>query len=197
MRWLHFNTLGTLLILVAGCASTPREPATATDWTSHRRAVGEIQQWSFSGKLAIRTANGADSARLRWSQQGEDLQLEVSGPIGVKQIIFVKQGATLRVFEGNQWRTLTAEEASLEQELGWPLPLNLLPWWLRGLPSPVLATTDMTLIDGRVETLNQAGWQLEYAGYEQVDGLALPRKMMFQRDDVQGKIIFKQWQLTP
>jgi outer membrane lipoprotein LolB len=197
MRSLRLNSLGIILALVAGCASSPRAPIAESDWQSHRLAMSELQQWSFTGKLAIRTAQGADSARLRWSQQGDDLQLEVSGPIGVKQIVFVKEDSRLRVLEGNQWRSLTAEEASLEPQLGWPLPLDLLPWWLRGLPAPELPTTEQIVTDGRLQKLDQAGWQVEYSGYRPVDGRVLPGKMMFRRGDVQGKIIFKHWTLAP
>ena len=197
MFLLRFNTLAILLAIIAGCATAPMETMTSADWPSHREMVAAIPDWSFSGKVAISTGRGAESARMRWSQQGEDLQLEVSGPIGVKRVVFVREGSRLRVFEDNQWRTLTVAEATLEEQLGWPLPLDLLPWWVRGLPAPHPPAIDMAISDGRLQKLNQAGWELEYSSYEQVDDIALPGKLLFRRGEVSGKILFKQWKLSP
>lgn len=192
----RFNALAAVLAILAGCAAAPREPVTTAHWQSHREMVTAIPDWSFSGKLAISTPQGTESARLRWSQQGEDLRLEVSGPIGVNQIIFVRENSQLRVFEDRQWRSLTAAEATLEEQLGWPLPLDLLPWWLRGVPAPLPAATDMEISDGRLQQLDQAGWNLEYSRYQQVDEVVLPGKLLFQRGEVKGKILFKQWTLN-
>jgi outer membrane lipoprotein LolB len=190
------SILAVVLAILAGCATAPREPLVTAHWQSHRERVAAIPDWSFSGKLAITTAQGTETARLRWSQQGEDLQLEVSGPIGINQIIFVREDSQLRVFEDKQWRSLTVEEASLEQQLGWPLPLDLLPWWLRGVPAPLPAATDMEISDGRLQQLDQAGWNLEYSRYQQVDEVVLPGMLLFQRGEVKGKILFKQWTLN-
>jgi outer membrane lipoprotein LolB len=191
----RFNALAAVLAVLAGCATAPREPLATAHWQSHRDRVAAIPDWSFSGKLAISTPQGTESARLRWSQQGEDLQMEVSGPIGINQIIFVRENSQLRVFEDRQWRSLTVEEATLEQQLGWPLPLDLLPWWLRGIPAPQPPATDMAVSDGRLQQLHQAGWTLEYPSYQQVDDVVLPGKLLFHRGEVKGKILFKQWQL--
>jgi outer membrane lipoprotein LolB len=192
----RFGTLAAVLAVLAGCATSPREPMVTTDWQSHRELVAAISDWSFSGKLAISTPQGAESARLRWSQQGEDLQLEASGPIGVKHIIFVRESSRLRVFEDGQWRSLTVEEATLEEQLGWPLPLDLLPWWLRGVPAPRPPATVTTVSNGRLQQLDQAGWKLEYSGYQQVDDIVLPGKLLFRRGAVEGKILFKRWTLS-
>lgn len=193
----RFSTLAAVLAVVVGCATSPRQPTTTDDWQSHRALVSAIEEWSFSGKLAISTPQGTESARLRWSQRGEDLQLEVSGPIGVKQVIFVRESSRLRVFEDGQWRSLTVEEATLEEQLGWPLPLDLLSWWLRGVPAPLPPATGMAISDGHLQQLDQAGWKLEYPSYAQVDGIALPGKLLFRRGEVKGKILFKQWKLSP
>jgi len=192
----RFNTLAAMLAVLAGCATAPREPIATADWQSHREMVAAITDWSFSGKLAISTPQGTESARLRWSQHGDDLQLEVSGPIGIKQVIFVRENSRLRVFEARQWRELTAQEATLEAQLGWPLPLDLLPWWLRGVPAPQPLVTAMAISNGHLQQLEQAGWILEYSSYQQVDDVVLPGKLLFRRGEVKGKILFKQWKLS-
>jgi outer membrane biogenesis lipoprotein LolB len=55
----------------------------------------------------------------------------------------------------------------------------------------------MAISNGHLQQLEQAGWKLEYSGYEQVDDIVLPGKLLFRRGEVTGKILFKRWKLSP
>lgn len=183
------------LAVISACTTTAPVPSVATDWNQHRNSVAAVTNWSFTGKVSIKTADLAENARLRWSQGPEILRLEISGPMGLKPILFERQGTDLRVFKDQQWQTLDSETNALEAQLGWPLPLHLLPWWLRGLPAPAVEINGRTLVNGRLESLQQAGWTLLYEAYAMVDGISLPSRIRFQRQDVSGKILLKRWTL--
>ena len=73
----------SLILLVAGCATAPEQ--VAPDWADHSAALTALESWSFSGKIALKTRHGADSASLEWRQVRDDLQFTVSGPVGIKQ----------------------------------------------------------------------------------------------------------------
>jgi outer membrane lipoprotein LolB len=186
--------LGSLALLSA-CSTQQPVPSAADDWIQHRETVAALSNWEFSGKVAIKTAASADSARLHWLQQGEQLRLEISGPVGLKKLIFERDGTNLKVFRNKQWQPLQSVAGALEAELGWPLPLDLLSWWLRGLPAPEVAITSHHLEDGRLQELGQDGWTLNYLTYATVNGINLPSSIRFQRDDVSGKILLKRWKL--
>jgi outer membrane lipoprotein LolB len=182
--------------LLAGCVS-PAPAPTDKVWNQHRAEISELQHWSFSGKLALRSSRGADSARLRWVQTGEEIELELSGPVGFKQVRLVTRGEQTRLFRDGQWQSLDSTERSLEEQLGWSLPLDYLPWWLRGLPAPQVPVGELLLDAGRLTRLQQAGWQVDYAAYQTVHAHSLPRTILFRREDVEGKILLKQWSLAP
>jgi outer membrane lipoprotein LolB len=152
-----------------------------------------VSHWGFAGKVSIKTATTAENASLRWSQQPDQLRLEVSGPMGLQPLLFERKGSTLRVFRDNYWQSLATVTGALEEELGWPLPLPLLSWWLRGLSAPTATISARTLKNGLLQALEQDGWILHYDAYAVVDGMRLPSRIRFMREDVSGKILLKRW----
>jgi outer membrane lipoprotein LolB len=186
------TTCLALLLVFAGCAS--QAPRPETSWNLHQASLTALEDWSFSGKLAVRTASGADTASLRWRQRQNELELTVSGPVGFKQATLLRENNQLSLLQNGERRLLAPGEDPLLREFGWSLPLELMPWWLRGLPAPGRpARRDID--GGRLRLLEQAGWTLEYTDYQWVDGRQLPRVIRFARDDVNGKILLKKWTL--
>jgi len=183
------------LTLLGACGTTP-EPGSAQSWEERRRALAALTDWGFSGKVAIRTPRGADSASLRWTQTGTRSRLEVSGPAGLKRLILEREGDGGRVFKDRQWRALADARTALETELGWPLPLEYLPWWLRGLPAPDIPVGRLEIRDERLVHLSQAGWTLEYTAYRAGAPECLPGSISFRGTDVSGKILLKQWHIA-
>jgi outer membrane lipoprotein LolB len=185
-----------LAALLAGCtAPVPREPVDALDWETHRRALASLERWSFSGRVAVKYTDGADSARLSWRQAADDLEMTVSGPGGFKQATLILENNRLSLLRDGQWQPLDQYEDPLASEFGWTLPLDYLPWWLRGLPAPQVQAGRSKLELGRLSLLVQAGWTVEYPEYQWVQGWQLPRIIRFRRDDVEGKILLKNWVL--
>ncbi len=195
MHRLRPAALLTLVLLVAGCATQPAPISSAPDWTRHSASLEEIDTWSFSGRIALKTARGADSASLKWRQSREDLEFTVSGPVGIKEATLVREDDRLSLLRNGERQPLAAGDDPLLQEFGWSLPLDYLPWWLRGLPHPGLPAERSEISEGHLALLEQAGWTLEYPDYQWVDGRLLPRVIRFSREDVSGKILLKRWTL--
>ena len=186
-----------LSALLAGCAAQPsQEPLEEPGWETHSERLAAVTQWSFSGRIVVRTAQGADSARLKWQQRWHDIEMELSGPVGLKRTTLLREGGRLSLLQDGEWQRLDPGQDPLLQSFGWSLPLDYLPWWLKGLPAPLPAPTGRELAEGRLTRLVQAGWTLEYADYQWVDGYPLPRSIRFQREGVEGKILLKNWILV-
>ena len=145
--------------------------------------------------MAVKYTDGADSARLRWRQAADDLEMILSGPGGFKQATLIRENDQLSLLRDGQWQPLNQWEDPLASEFGWSLPLDYLPWWLRGLPAPQLPAGRSEFEMGRLSLLVQAGWTVEYPEYQWVQGRQLPRTIRFHRDDVEGKILLKEWVL--
>jgi outer membrane lipoprotein LolB len=185
-----------LAALVAGCAYTPRQEAHGgPDWETHRSALADLDTWSFSGRVAVKTPRGADTARLSWRQQADDLEMTLSGPVGFKQATLVRENDVLSLLRNGERQPVDPRDDAIEREFGWRMPLDYLPWWLRGLPAPQLPAVRREIASGRLQLLEQAGWTVEYPDYQWVEGRQLPRTIRFRRDGVEGKILLKEWVL--
>ena len=59
----------------------------------------------------------------------------------------------------------------------WPIPFMQMSYWVRGLPAP--GGHDSIGFDyvGRVRSLTQNGWKIEYSEYRAFDGIDLPKRM--------------------
>jgi len=190
-------SIAAVLSLLTACASQPQVAPEQLSWQQHHRAISKQLDWQFSGKVLVKTSSGADSASISWSQSGTDLHIEVAGPAGFKQVQLVRQGQLMRVFRDGEWQNTPASDAAPEQLTGWPLPLDLLPWWVRGIPAPGARHLACELADERLANLQQAGWTINYTSYQLVDSLQLPAVLRFHAAGVEGKILFKRWQLGP
>ena len=185
-----------LAALLAGCAGQAPQPATgAGNWAAHRESLTSLRVWSFSGRVAVKTAQGADTARMRWRQEAEDLEMTLSGPAGFKQATLVREDSALSLLRNGERVPLDEQDDAIEREFGWTLPLDYLPWWLRGLPAPQLPASRSEIDAGRLSRLVQAGWTVEYPDYQWVEGRQLPRTIRFRREGVEGKILLKDWVL--
>ena len=193
----HFLRYGLLLTLALlhACSTSPVASPT-TDWKTHQAALYSLDNWQLRGKLAVRTESSADSVNVSWSQAAATTELILSGPIGWGRASIRSDGEQLLLDRnGSQHSVRLDDSAALRQLLGWPMPVALLPWWIRGLPAPQTAVDAMTTSQGRLQTLSQQGWQLNYESYQQQGDLVLPDKIRFQGPQVSGKILVKQWTL--
>jgi outer membrane lipoprotein LolB len=188
---LHLSRLTLLAGLLTGCASKPI--VTPDDWPSHSAAIAALQNWDLSAKIALKSPDNAQTARLRWQQRGARSQLVISGPVGWQQATLISEDGKLELERDGKTELLDAQR--LTSELGWPLPVELLPWWVRGIPAPGAVVTQRTFNAGRLQILQQAGWRVAYDNYRQVGQYSLPGQLRLTRDDLEGRMIIKRWTL--
>jgi outer membrane lipoprotein LolB len=196
-----YLALSLLLLLLAACTTTDqqREP-TATNWKAHKAQLAGLERWTASGKLAVRTANAAESASLVWHQQGTDTELLLSGPLGVGATSIHSDGQQLDIRRGDEHRTLDISSPdAIVLNTGWDLPLRALTHWLKGLPSPESSVQELKLNPqtGLLQTLRQDDWEIRYEKYGQFQGFTLPTRLQIKRDASAAKVVIAQWLTTP
>lgn len=196
-HWLHARlfTLLSLAILLAGCATSP-PTSLPSSWEDQKRHVLALERWTAQGKIALRNSNAAESATLRWRQDGTDSQLKLSGPLGVGTTLIDSDGQTMRVEQGSDVRLLdVSTPEAIFQNTGWHLPLRALPYWLRGIPSPdyPIDALDLDEAQSTLLTLQQDGWLISYNAYADFSGATLPTRIVAERDSMRLKVIVRQW----
>ena len=81
------------------------------------------------------------------------------------------------------------------ERIGWPLPVDALAWWVRGLQAPGKADAVALDADGRLQSLEQFGWQIEFDRYRTSNGEALPARLEARRGDYRVKLVTGRWRL--
>lgn len=194
----RFAALLFLALVLGGCAAL--EPAAPRQWETHSAQLAAMQHWTARGKVALRSADAAESATLLWRQRGMETRLELSGPLGVGATAIHSDGRVLHIRRGDEEQTLDISTPdALRQSTGWDLPLTALVHWLKGLPAPD-ATVQSLEFDpdtGLLRRFEQDDWEVFYQAYAEFEGLTLPKRLQIKRGMNQAKVVIAEWQATP
>jgi len=200
-RWpAPLPALAALLLLLAGCAAGPGRPPAADTWQVHSARLARLADWRAEGKLALRTATASESVSMLWQQQGMATRVQLQGPLGVNATTISSDGRQLEIRRGDEHRVLDlSEPGALQSQTGWDLPLEALPYWLKGMPAPGLEVESLQLNpEGTLlQSLRQNTWEVRYEQYDVFGGLYLPTRLRLLRRDMSARVILREWQITP
>lgn len=189
-----------MVLVVAGCA-TVQPPgdvvSNAEKETRYKTRVADIQtfnHWTLDGKLAISDGKDGGSGRLQWSVEPGLSELDFRGTFGrgAWQLDIRPDQAVLNFASGETWRA--PDVSSLVRDhVGWEVPVDALSWWVRGLAAP--GPVDVRLLDddGRMLSLSQGGWEVEYKKYKEFSGAAMPVRLDARRGEHHVKFIMREW----
>jgi outer membrane lipoprotein LolB len=79
--------------------------------------------------------------------------------------------------------------------MGWPIPVEALQWWVRGLAAPGIVEDEQLDSQGLLTSLDQLGWRVEFNRYDSKAGVALPVRLDARRDNYRVKLAIGRWQL--
>ena len=170
-----------LLLITSACTvhQTPLEEIDGQSsaviqqrWQEHEARMSALQDWRIRGKIAVRAGSKGGHATLRWDRSPETQHIELAGPLGGGRVVIDadSQGAHLQDTRGGNLRGDSVSEL-VELRLGWPLPFEQLPQWIRGLPAGEDAKLEWD-DEGRIVRMNDSGWQLSYPAYQSVSSAA-------------------------
>ncbi len=189
-----------LLVLLVGCAGLGQREPMSAGWLAHSQQLATLQQWTASGKLAVRTPAASESASLVWQQQDGDTHLQLSGPLGVGATTIYSDGRQLDIHQGDEHRTLDISTPdAIVLNTGWDLPLLALTHWLKGLPAPNTTVQKLELDPHTqlLQTLQQDDWEVRFEKYEQFQEFTLPTRLQIERGATRVKVVISHWQTSP
>ena len=149
------RVLAVVVALLAACAQLPRSPA------------GEFE-FELTGRFAARYRDEAASGILAWRHRAAADEVLLSSPFGQGLARISREGDAVTLIAGDNKRYAAADAETLtEQVLGFRLPLRGLADWVRGRPAADAPSAAQYTPDGRVLSLEQHGWRIEYTSYEE------------------------------
>lgn len=193
-------------VLASACATMkyqPRYPDATPQqlqaWQAHQQRIATHQnQWRFLGRFGASTEDDAWSGSIWWQQQQDDYRIQLAGPLqqGTIQLFGNKSESRLQLAESKTYRDGDAESLLLKYT-GWTIPFSSLRYWVLGLPQPEGELQWVKLNDdGRIQSINNGFWRVEFQRYRNIDGVDLPKKIVLERSDVKIRLVFDQWEFN-
>jgi outer membrane lipoprotein LolB len=201
IRYRTTLVISAIIWLLCACASTPQIPNQdnpQTVWTEHQQQIATLNNWHIIGKLGIRTPTQTRSARLNWQQQQQYVDIRLSTLLGQSVATLKGTNNHLQIKLAGRGEFNTSEpSALLSRELGWTLPIDMLHYWVRGIPSPQHQAHYQLNEQGLINTLQQHHWQLSFSHYQTLDSQTLPGKIRLQQGDITLTLVIKRWITNP
>lgn len=201
MNLSRFFVLLGMVAMLQACAVTPVATPIPVESSStlqqqHLQKISAIQQFSIKGRIGVQSEGKGFSGGLSWQHDSLNDDISLYSPLG-GQVASIKKNpekVTLEDGKGNSISAIDAETLT-QNTLGWRLPLTGLADWSLGRPasSPIQASTQDE--QGRLISLKQDGWEIEYQNYSEQSGYALPGKILLKNEKVSLKLLVEQWQI--
>lgn len=191
------------MLALTGCVVTPvRAPlppaqrAAALDAQATREAwLAAHPDWRLEGRVALSNGSRGGSGRLEWEQREDHYAVALSAPVTRQgwRLSGDAGGATLEGLDGGP-RSGPDASLLLRETTGWEIPVEALASWVRGARAgDAPAALDFSA-DGRLLQLRQAGWTLDYAGWQpQPGGIELPMRVTATREAARVRLVVDAW----
>jgi outer membrane lipoprotein LolB len=178
------------VLALAGCAQL-----TVLVAPESLRAGQPVMHFKLDGRLSVKSENDRLSGGIAWQRTGDQETLLLSGPLGQGAAEIRRQGGlvTLKAADGTVF-TETSDERLMERAIGLRLPLDGLVWWLSALPRPEVEFRAAAGEDGRLASLDQDGWHIEYSRYRQVGERWLPGRIFASRGELEFRLVVDAWE---
>ncbi len=157
--------------------------------------------FELRGKLGISDAGESFSARFLWRQEGADFNIDLWGPFGQGRVQLVGDERELTLLDGDGVvLTRGPHEAVMRSNLGWSLPLGVLPAWVQGRPDAHWPARGETRDEaGHLTAFSQLDWRVELERFARPDGdpaaAELPHRVTAQRGPYRVRLAISDWRI--
>ncbi len=188
--------LGLAALALTACQTVPVPPAPAMAWSVRRPELQSLSTFRLTGRVAVAVKQHGFNANLRWTQNGTQTRMILSGPLGADAAQVTADGAGLSVItpHGRHLGNAAAREV-LVRQLGFEPPLRSLRYWVLGVPDPSSPASVALDAEQRPAMLRQDGWSIEYRSYMPVGADWLPRLLTVKRAGVRLRMVVDAWHL--
>ena len=209
-----------LMLFISACSQTPVLKVTLEseqNWDWRQQQLANIDEWEIHARAAIMvsaksTQSGGFASDLAldkvypvgitWSRQQAHFSMVIEAPFGQGVIRIESNLSTdkdkqfkLTLADGN-FRLGATPDGLLVQLLGWRIPVTGLKSWIKGLPQPDVESNYEIDGLGRLKSLKQNGWFVNYLDYfpAQKQVQQLPKRLYLKHNNVGIKIVIERWE---
>ena len=182
--------------LLVGCAQIP-EPQ-EIPWLAHKQQLENLNDWSFSGKIAFITPEERHSLNIHWKQSENNFHITLTTFLGATVLDLEKTQSGTQIVD-NDGKRFFGEDAEvlIKQLSGLVIPVDALQQWIKGNPSDAtyqLNPENQVAILASVDP-EDAPWSINYSDYKNTQGISLPYKLQLKRSDLRLKFSISRWKI--
>ena len=186
-------------MLLSGCKTVPvTEPGISGQAAYKNRAdnIVGVSNWDLVGRISLDDGEEGGSGRLQWVVKDAHSTLDFHGAMGrgAWHLEIEPAGATLRLADGSEYFADGVDDL-VQQQIGWPIPVKALQWWVRGLAAPGAIEAQQLDEAGLLVSLEQFGWQIDFNRYTSGSGVELPVRLDARQNDYRVKLAISRWHL--
>ena len=171
-----------LTLLLTGCVARPLVPTSELNF-------------QILGKIGVKQDGEGFSANFDWRQHAQArYEIDVWGPLGQGRTQLKGDQGAMQVSRGDQILALGQPEEVMLAHLGWSIPLDVLPAWIRGEPAAQYGSADRRFDDqGRIVEFTQAGWAVSLGRYGQREGISTPGRIKASQADKTITVVVREY----
>ena len=151
-------------------------------------------EWQLDGRTAVAIGSQGWQATLNWRQRPIGSEVRLAGPFGVGAMVITQTPAGISV---NGAPPNAVDLQTLQDRLGFELPIRNLRYWLLGVPDPDAPFELTRNSQDRAELLTQAGWEINYDRYAIVEGDWLPAHLVLSHAGARVRVAVDHWTFKP
>lgn len=176
-----------------------KEPVAGGKLIYQQRAVeiSGIEEWSFTGKISLDDGDRGGSGRLQWNVSADSSELDFHGAMGRGAWhLSIDPGRVVLKEASGEQQTATSVNDLIQERMGWPLPVDALQWWVRGLAAPGAIENEKFDSEGLLISLGQFGWSVDFKRYASTAGAQLPVRLNASRENYRVKLAISRWRMN-
>lgn len=187
------------VLIVTGCAGNrvvSRPPQVIEEAQGIRQAkVAAIDDFSFSGRVAVSNGRDGGSAQIEWQQQGTRADITLRAPVTGQTWRLVGEDGSGWLLEGTRKNGARGgdAEALLLRETGWRLPFSALRQWLFGLEHAAGDRIELRGSNLPARLTSTDGWTVEYVDYDLTLTPPLATRLRADQPPHKVRLAISQW----
>ncbi len=183
------------LLLINGCAAPKSALLPEIDvWETRTQVLSALDDWQFSGRIAVRSKSDGFNGKLRWTQDKDDFSATASGPLGAGAIRIEGDDASVVLTDKKGVRTILGDaELELQYRYGWTIPVASLRYWALGVPDPRVSADTVLNENGQLARLTQRGWSVKISSYAEGGGQLMPKVLTAENTDTRVRLVIDHW----
>lgn len=188
-----------LLLMLGACSGVSVKQDHVANVKAYQQRAEQlisIGEWGLAGKISLDDGEEGGSGRLNWTHRSDSAELDFHAALG-RGAWNLKIDPGYAVLTEANGETLSARSVNtlIQQRMGWPVPVEALQWWVRGLTAPGVIEKQTIDSEGLLVHLEQFGWVVDFSRYDLSTGVAMPKRLNATMDDYRVKLAVSRWQV--